>query len=211
MYRFALVPESISENKTATWPILRDPNSITIAFLWENLTGLRFPVQLISRSSELRFSSKLLQPHQSMSFQGRQLIFLFSLNICFWLCWVFTAASGLSLVAASRGYFLAVVCRLLTGGFSYCRARALGHVGFRSCSTGAQQLQLLSSRAQAQQLRLRCRGLVALWYVGSSRTRDQTCDPYAGRRILNHWISREVQLIFTVAGWTSNSQLYVTI
>ena len=35
------------------------------------------------------------------------------------------------------------------GGFSYCRAQALGHVGFTSCSMRAQQL-LLSSSALAQ-------------------------------------------------------------
>ena len=77
--------------------------------------------------------------------------------------------------------------------------------------TRAQELQLLGSRAQAQQLGLRCRGLVALWCVGSSWTSNQTCIRYNGRRILNHWISREVQLIFTVTGWASNSLLYVTI
>ena len=37
------------------------------------------------------------------------------LNIFFslWLCWVFVAVSGISLVAVSRGYSLLVVCRLL--------------------------------------------------------------------------------------------------
>ena len=33
---------------------------------------------------------------------------------CVWLCWVFAAVSGLSLVAASEGYSLAVVRGLLT-------------------------------------------------------------------------------------------------
>ena len=31
----------------------------------------------------------------------------------FWLCWVFVAVLGLSLVAVSRGYFLVSGCRLL--------------------------------------------------------------------------------------------------
>ena len=35
-------------------------------------------------------------------------------------------------------------------------------------------------------------GLVALWHVGSSRTRDRTCVPCIGRQILNHWTTREV-------------------
>ena len=40
-----------------------------------------------------------------------------------------------------------------SGGFSCCGAQALGHLGFSSCSSGAQQLWFLSPRAQAQQLR----------------------------------------------------------
>ena len=32
----------------------------------------------------------------------------------YWLRWVFVAVHGLSLAAASRGYSLAVACRLLT-------------------------------------------------------------------------------------------------
>ena len=58
--------------------------------------------------------------------------FLFFLNCffnlkfyLFWPHWVLVAARGLSLVAASRGYSLhcsASHC----GGFSCCRARALG-------------------------------------------------------------------------------------
>ena len=31
----------------------------------------------------------------------------------FWLCWVFAAVHGLSLAVESRGYSLAVACRLL--------------------------------------------------------------------------------------------------
>ena len=44
----------------------------------------------------------------------------------FWLCWVFVAARGLSLVAASGVYSLVAVYGLLIEvGFSFCRARAL--------------------------------------------------------------------------------------
>ena len=72
----------------------------------------------------------------------------------------------LSLVAASRGYSLVAVCRLLW---------------FRS--TG--------SRVRAQWLWLT--GLAALWHVESSRIRDRTHGPCIGRRILNHWTIREVR------------------
>ena len=40
------------------------------------------------------------------------------------------------------------------GGFSCCRARALGHAGLSSCGMGAPQLQLPGSRAQVMALRL---------------------------------------------------------
>ena len=73
-----------------------------------------------------------------------------------WPCWVFFVVHELSLVAVSKGYS-AAVCGLLTAvasliaehgllgmgasdccGFSYCRAWALGHGGFCSCSIWAQ-------------------------------------------------------------------------
>ena len=37
-----------------------------------------------------------------------------------------------------------------------------------------------------------CMGLVALWHVVSSHTRDSTCVPFIGRWILNQWTIREV-------------------
>ena len=35
-------------------------------------------------------------------------------------------------------------------------------------------------------------GLVALWHVDSSQTREQNHVPCVGRWILNHWTTREV-------------------
>ena len=112
--------------------------------------------------------------------------------IFFWLRWVFIAARGLSLVAASRGYSL-----LQCTGFSLQWPLLLWstgsrHAGFSSCGscgTWAQQLRLVGSRAQAQQLW--CTGLVALWHVGSSWTRARTRVPCIGRQILNHCATRE--------------------
>ena len=64
------------------------------------------------------------------------------------------------------------------------------HMGFSSCGTWAQELWLTGCRAQAQQLwRM---GLVALWHVGSSRTRAQTRVPCISRRILNPCATKEV-------------------
>ena len=61
--------------------------------------------------------------------------------------------------------------------------------GFSSCGRQAQQLWLVGSRAQAQQLRHT--GPVAPQHVGSSRTRAQTLVPCIGRWILNHCTTRE--------------------
>ena len=44
----------------------------------------------------------------------------------FWLCWVFVAVSGLSLVSESRGYPSAAVLRLLTVEASHVVALGLG-------------------------------------------------------------------------------------
>ena len=108
---------------------------------------------------------------------------LFVLFIYFWLCWVFVAASGLSLVAASRGHSLLWWQASHCSGLSRCGAWALG--------TRAQELWLTGSRAQAQQLW--CTGSVALQHVGSSQTRARTRVPCIGRQILNHCATREAQ------------------
>ena len=115
-------------------------------------------------------------------------IYLF-LFIYFWLCWVFVAARGLSLVAVSGGY-----SSLQCAGFSLRWLLSLWstgsrHAGFSSCGTRAQQLWLTGSRAQAQQLWRT--GLVTPRHVGSSRTRARTRVPCIGRRILNHCATRE--------------------
>ena len=60
---------------------------------------------------------------------------------------------------------------------------------FSRCSSWAQYLWLMGSKAQAQWLW--CMSLVALWHVVSSWSRDGTSVPYIGRQILNNWITRE--------------------
>ena len=97
----------------------------------------------------------------------------------FWLCWVFVAARGLSLVAASGGYSL-----LWCAGFSLqwlllLQSTGSRCTGFSSCVRWAQQLWRT--------------GLVAPRHVGSSPTRDRTRVPCIGRWILNHCTTREVR------------------
>ena len=80
------------------------------------------------------------------------------------------------------GLSLAAVHRLLIAVASLVQHGLWTH--------GLQQLQLLGSRAQAQQLWHM--GLVALWHVGSSHIREGTRVPCIGRQILSHWTMREV-------------------
>ena len=87
--------------------------------------------------------------------------YLFIYLFIFQLCQVFVAEHRLSLIAASRDY-----SSLWCIGFSLpwlllLRSMGSRHVGFSSCGLWAQQLWLLGSRAQAQQLWHT--GLVALW------------------------------------------------
>ena len=77
--------------------------------------------------------------------------------------------TSFSLVAESRGYSCCCTKASHCSGFS-CGAGAVECTGSRSCGMWAQQLQLLGSRGQAQQLWHT--GLVTLWSVGSSQIRD---------------------------------------
>ena len=82
-----------------------------------------------------------------------------------------------SLAAASGGYSLLAVLRVLI-------AVASLFVEHRLQVCGLQQLWNM--------------GLVALQHVGSPWTRDRTYVPCFGRRILNHWTTREVPYVFLV-------------
>ena len=64
----------------------------------------------------------------------------------FWLCWVFTATCGSSLVVASRSCSLIVEYRLFLVAGSFCEgAWALGCVGFSSYSSWAPEHKVSSS------------------------------------------------------------------
>ena len=84
------------------------------------------------------------------------------------LCAFILFSSVLGLGCCGRAFSSCGVSASHCGGFSCCRAQALGHICFSSCS----------------------KGLVAL-HVGSSQTRDWTYIPCIGRWILNQWITRE--------------------
>ena len=75
------------------------------------------------------------------------------------------------------------------GGISCCRAQALGARASVVVACGLQQLWLVGSRMQAQQLWHT--GSVSLQHVGQSQNRAQTHVPCIGRQILNHCTTRE--------------------
>ena len=93
------------------------------------------------------------------------LFFFFNIYLFIWLCRVLVAAHGI--FAAAHGLLIAV-CRLLVAvhRLSGCGMRALERTG------------LVSPRPVGSQF----------------PTKDQTRVPCIGRRVLNHWITREVPL-----------------
>ena len=70
--------------------------------------------------------------------------FFFNLFIYFWLHWVFVAARGLSLVAASRGYSSLGYAGFLLWWLLLLRSMGSRHTDFSSCGTGAQNHLLQS-------------------------------------------------------------------
>ena len=128
--------------------------------------------------------------YQEMKFP-RQDSFLFF--FFFWLCWVFIDAGGLSLVAASMDYSLSRCVGFLLWWLLLLWSTGCRRTGFSSCGMHAQQLWLMGSRVQAQQLWRT--GLVAPWPVGPSWTRARTHVPCIGRWILNHCTTREAPKI----------------
>ena len=153
--------------------------------VWE--PALTSTLELIFHSFTVSFKK------QKQSKITETLHILFCLFVClfyFWLHCIFIAASGLFLVAASKGYSLLRCVGLSLRWLLLLWSTGSRRMGFSSCGMRAQQLWLVGSRAQAQQLW--CTGLVALWHVGSSTTRDRTCVPCIGRWILNHCATREV-------------------
>ena len=63
----------------------------------------------------------------------------------FWLCWVFIAAHGLSLVVASGGYSLLPCTGFSLRWLLLLQNTGSRHTGFSSCGTWAQQLWCMDS------------------------------------------------------------------
>ena len=103
-------------------------------------------------------------------------------------CWVSVAGTG-----SLWRQWVGLLCRCSAQASVAVTSPAVEH------GLGARRRQKLwpaGSRALARYLwRL---GLVALWHVGSSQTRDQTSVSCAARQILNHWTTGEGLKRFSV-------------
>ena len=88
------------------------------------------------------------------------------------------------------------------GDLSCCGALASGHMGFSSCSTKAQCLQLLGSRAQAQ--KLWCTGPATPQHVESSGPSTEPMSPALAGWIFNHLTTREVLFTFELSFFFSS-------
>ena len=94
-----------------------------------------------------RINLKGIMPSEKASFKTLLYHFLYMTFFFVCVCWVFAAARGLSLIAASRGY-----SSLQWVGFSLRWLLLLQNtgsrrVGFSSCSARAQQLQYTGPKA----------------------------------------------------------------
>ena len=119
------------------------------------------------------------------------LIFNFMYYFTSWLCWL--SSVGFPLVSAGRGPSLAVACA------PHCSTSAAGEHGFwgaQASVAAARGLLRRGSQAPETAQRLRRMGLVALQYVGSSRTRGQTHSSRVGRWILYPWATGKPITIF---------------
>ena len=108
-------------------------------------------------------------------------------------------SSGLAVLGLRGRRWLSLAT--LSGLLCTCSARASVAVASLAVEhrLGARRRQKLwpaGSRALAQYLWHL--GLVALWHVGSSQTRDRTSVSCTARHILNHWTTREGLKRFSV-------------
>ena len=78
------------------------------------------------------------------------------------------------------------------GLLSSCGTRASLCVGFSLRSTGSRYASVVMAVGSA----VWCVGLVALWHVGSSQTRDWCHVPCIAKWILNHWTTMEALILF---------------
>ena len=98
-------------------------------------------------------------------FQLKKLFYLFY----FWLCWVFVAARGLSLVATSRGYPLSRCMGFSLQWLLLLQSMGSRRAGFSSCGMQAQQLWLAALERRLSSCGARAQLLRCMWDVPGPR------------------------------------------
>ena len=132
----------------------------------ESLRGVHFPHDLIT---------KVTLPHLKEAKSSSKLFYILFI---YWLRWTLVALCRLSPVVVTGGYSPVAAHGLLIAVASLVEGSGSRYSDYSSCSMQVQQSWL--------------KVLVALWHVESSRTRDQTCVPCTGGRILIHCITKEI-------------------
>ena len=144
-------------------------------------------------------------------------IFLCTL-LYFGLCWVFAAAHGLFLIAASRGYSPVAVHGLLISvaslvknrlqaqRLSCCELLALGNASVSQALEGA---GFSSCGAQAQELW--CTGSVASQHVESSQIRYRTHVACINRQIFIYCATRNSKIPFYMLTYPVYGYVKITI
>ena len=98
---------------------------------------------------QILFPFRLLHNIEQSSLCYTTVFLFFYKFIYFWLCWVFVAACGLSLVAASGGYS-SLRCRgFLLWWLLLLWSTGSRHAGFSSCGSRALERRLSSCGTQA--------------------------------------------------------------
>ena len=108
--------------------------------------------------------------------------------IYLWLCWVFVAAWGLSLLRWV-GATPVVVSRLLTVVASLVASTGSRLLGFSSCT---HRLSSCGPQALEQGTAIVAHGLGSRLVCGIFLNQESDCVPCIGRQALNHWTTREV-------------------
>ena len=117
------------------------PSIVSVLWTWYAtacLAGHQHKCKKVRSHSSLTTCTQIeLWKREPLTHQSRFFFFNLFIYYLFWLCWVFIAAHGLSLVAVSSGYSL-----LRCAGFSLrwlllLRSTGSRRAGFSSCGTRA--------------------------------------------------------------------------
>ena len=109
-----------------------------------------YTFRVIQRVMQYQYKQRFRDTYRTYRKVNREQVLLF---IYFWLCWVFVAVHGLSLVVAKGGYSLLRCTAFSLRWLLLLRSMGSRCTGFSSCGMLALERRLSSCGAQAQLLR----------------------------------------------------------